>query len=158
MRRLVEGTAELIAAMTALDFSRRNELYEGLKKAAQPIVDSAQSKVNVRTGNLRASIGFIERRKKAYYKSVVLIGARSYGGWKGNHAHLVEFGTLPRQLKNIKMRGKNPDPEAGYRGFVAPGKFAFMEPAFKQNEPIVRANIDKLIKTMFKKELGKYTK
>ena len=156
MKEAVQGTAKLLQLMTRLDFSGRNELYEGLKKASQPIIDSAQAKVNVRTGNLRASIGFIERRKKPYYKSVVLIGPRTYSRWAGYHAHLVEYGTVKRSIKATKTRGEKLDPEFGNRGAVMPGKFAFMAPAFKETEPIVRNNINKLVKKLFDDQIKKH--
>jgi len=155
MKKQVEGTASIIQKLRSLNFSGSNELYEGLKQASQPIIDSAQSKINVRTGNLRASIGFIERRKTAYYKNVVLIGPRTYNRWAGYHAHLVEYGTVKRSIKETKLRGENPDPEFGNRGAVTPGKFAFMEPAFRETEPIVRNNINQLIKRLFDKRIKK---
>lgn len=155
MKRLVNGTAEIIQKLRSLNFSGSNDLYEGLKQASQPIIDSAQSKVNVRTGNLRASIGFIERRKTAYYKSVVLIGPRTYNRWAGFHAHLVEYGTVKRQIKETKTRGEKADPEFGNRGAVTPGKFAFMEPAFKETAPIVKNNVNQLVKKLFNERIKK---
>ena len=149
MKSTVQGTAEILRVFANMDFSKRNELYDGLKKAAQPIVDSARSKINSRTGNLRESVGFIERRKKAYYKSVVLIGPRTYNRYKGFHANLVEYGTQQRRIKATKTRGDKADPEFGNRGAVMPGKYAFMAPAFKETEGQVRNNIKLLVRKMF---------
>lgn len=47
-----------------------------------------------RTGNLDQSIGlkFIERKGVATY----IVGPRVKGRWKGQHGHLIEFGTRAR--------------------------------------------------------------
>lgn len=72
------------------------ELNKLLRKSAMIFVNAAQNKLqsggHVLSGNLVDSIGIIER-KKGRKLSRVIVGPRYYGGFKGQIAHIVEYGS-----------------------------------------------------------------
>lgn len=72
------------------------ELNKMLRRAAMVFVQAAQNKLisggHVLSGNLVDSIGIIER-KKGRKLNRVSVGPRYYGGFKGQIAHIVEFGS-----------------------------------------------------------------
>jgi hypothetical protein len=104
----------------------------------------AKSKIQDDTGNLRNSIGFINRSSRGKYPSTRLIGARVYGGFKGYHAHLLEYGTVKREYKS-KFSGKS-----HYTG-SGPAK-PFMRPAYDEGRaPFIEGvtkRVEKYIKEM----------
>lgn len=112
--------------------------YDAIKKSAQPIVNDAQAAINSRTGNLRASIGFIERNKR--YKSAVIIGPRTYGSWKGYHAYLIAGG-WKRQRYDGTVTIVPPNP--------------FLSRAFDKNQASVKANIQKELSALISKQFKK---
>jgi HK97 gp10 family phage protein len=151
---MVTGVNNLVNKLTDLTTSLDTKVYKIIKSNSQVIIDDAKQGVNVVTGNLRNSIGFIERNKR--YKNNVIIGTRNYGGWngKGYHAHLLEFGTKLRFIGEKTIRKGEVDKRAGYRGRLVPGKFAFMHQAFNNNKQAVGTGII----TDLKKEISKQLK
>lgn len=97
-----------------------------LELEGEIFVKLAKSKIQDNTGNLRNSIGFINRSSRGKYPSTRLIGARVYGGFKGYHAHLLEFGTANRDYKS-KKSGKSHFTGSG------PAK-PFMRPAYDEGK------------------------
>ena len=135
---MVEGLKNIARKFKQVTTSQEAQIYSIMRKAAEPIVTSAQSRVNSRTGNLRASIGFIERNRR--YKNMVLIGPRTYGGWKGQHAYLVG--------KGFKIER--------YDGGVTivPGN-NFMGYALAQNAEAVKAQIEKDVFKLIEQQIKK---
>ena len=111
-----------------------------IEQAGKVFIALAKSKIKVKTGNLRNSIGFIERDKSNYGKPLRLIGARVYKGFKGYHAHLIEEGTTDRSKErkvSVKPNGEKYAPNKG------PAK-PFMRPAFEQGKGVYTQIITKL--------------
>jgi hypothetical protein len=111
-----------------------------IEQAGKVFIALAKSKIKVKTGNLRNSIGFIQRDKSGYGKPFRLIGARVYGEFKGYHAHLIEEGTTDRskeRKKNVTANGTKYAPNVG------PAK-PFMRPAFEQGKTIYTQILTKL--------------
>jgi len=133
---MVSGLQNIISKLKALTTSQEAKVNAIVKNAAQPIINDAQSQINSRTGNLRASIGFIERNKR--YKSVVIIGPRTYGGWKGQHAYLIAGG-----WQRLKHDGSTT---------TVPGN-DFMAKAFNQNATSVKNSIEQQLTALLKKQL-----
>lgn len=78
--------------------------------AAKPLVAAAQSIAPIgKTGNLKKSIGAVKIAiSKANEIGTVHVGPRRKGGYRGNHGHLVEFGTAQRFHKSGKSVGVMP--------------------------------------------------
>lgn len=111
-----------------------------IEQAGKVFIALAKSKIRTKTGNLRNSIGFIQRDKSGYGKPMRLIGARIYGPYKGYHAHLIEEGTADRskeRKKSTKATGEKYAPNVG------PAK-PFMRPAFEQGKTIYTQILTKL--------------
>ena len=92
-----------------------------LKKAAAPLIKQAKeisSNADV-TGNLTRSIGAQANRKNRS----ITVGPRRGNGFKGYHAHLLEYGTAPHLIKT--KNGK----EREHPGSAA---FPFMRPAYDE--------------------------
>lgn len=112
--------------------------YDVIKQSAQPIVSDAQAGITSRTGNLRASIGFVERNKR--YKSAVIIGPRTYGSWKGYHAYLIAGG-WKRQRYDGSVTIVPPNP--------------FLARAFDKNKTTVKTSIEKGLSELITKQIKK---
>lgn len=89
-------------------------------KAAQPLIQRMKLQAPLgETMNLTNSIGAV---RESYGKSdtlgIVRVGARR-GRFKGNHAHLVEYGTARRANKNGANRGVMPRKPFTYPSWVA---------------------------------------
>ena len=93
----IKGMSPLNKLLDALPDVMAKRIDRGaLLKSAKPIVAQAKSNVNVKTGNLRKSIGAKKAEKRIERRGdiKVVIGARRQGKkFKGYHAHLVELGT-----------------------------------------------------------------
>lgn len=111
-----------------------------IEQAGKVFIALAKSKIRTKTGNLRESIGFIQRDKSGYGKSMRLIGARVYGPYKGYHAHLIEEGTADRSKERKKSTTAT---GAKYAPNVGPAR-PFMRPAFEQGKTIYTQIITKL--------------
>jgi HK97 gp10 family phage protein len=133
---MVKGLNNIVNRLKSLATSNEQQVYTVLKNSAQPIVTDAQSQIPVKTGNLRASVGFIERNKR--YKKAVIIGPRTYGGWKGYHAHLIAKG-----WKRQRYDGQTT---------IVPG-IDFMTNAFNRNATSVKNNIEQQLAALLKKQL-----
>jgi len=96
------GAKELEAALAQLPkATAKSVLRRALTSAAKPAAAQAQALApRGRTGNLQASIRISTRLNKRQGKLhdaqgvEVYIGAAAGKGAKGNHAHLLEFGTV----------------------------------------------------------------
>jgi hypothetical protein len=120
------------------------KLGDMIERAGQVFIALAKAKVNVNTGNLRESIGYIERDNRGSKLAFRMIGARVYGGFKGYHAHLLEEGTSNRNASRKKKRkltnkGRKLLPNIG------PEK-PFLQPAFDQGKTAFMASMEAQIK------------
>lgn len=111
-----------------------------IEQAGKVFIALAKSKIRTKTGNLRESIGFIQRDKSGYGKPMRLIGARIYGPYKGYHAHLIEEGTADRSKERKKSTTAT---GAKYAPNIGPAR-PFMRPAFEQGKTIYTQIITKL--------------
>lgn len=129
----VTGVKEIDAVLKGLPLQFQDRVLKAAHAdAAKPLITAAQGLAPVgKTGNLKRSIG-VERisLKKTNEVGLVRVGPRRRGGYKGFHAHLIEFGKTNRDGSKT-----NPKP--------------FMEPAFQQTKGTVENNIkDSLIKKL----------
>lgn len=135
---MVKGFDKIAAKLRNLANPIGAEVYRVIKESGQPIITDAQSSINSRTGNLRNSIGFIERSKK--YTKVGIIGPRTYGSWKGYHAHLIAKGWERKRY------------DGGLT--VVPGN-DFMAKAFNTNKTQVEQKMLKGLQDILKKQINK---
>ncbi|HEX9904628.1 MAG TPA: HK97-gp10 family putative phage morphogenesis protein [Propylenella sp.] len=90
----LEGAKELDEVLQKLPRgAQRLALVGALRAAAKPILAAARSKVAVRTGGLKKSLGVRVLRSRVH-QAAVAIGPRPGRG--GDHGILVEYGTVPR--------------------------------------------------------------
>lgn len=124
---VIQGYAELRDALKHLPDSMTHTIISGAyKKASESLIVSAQtylrSKTKTRTGNLVQSIGAVKMPiKKAKEVGETWVGPRRRGGYRGNHGHLIEFGTVDRYTKSGRYTGRSP-------------KLPYMEPAFNDKK------------------------
>jgi HK97 gp10 family phage protein len=134
----LQGFADLDKALQDIEkqATRKAVLRRALKKAAEPMVKLAQSRVPVDKGNLVGSIEIsakLDKRQAGLHKkqfrnnkaSVELFLGPSYTlGAGGRHGHLVEFGTSPHinggKFAGTSHPGTRPQP--------------FMRPAWDQDQ------------------------
>lgn len=125
----VQGLRELQAALAALPLEFNHKALQAAHaEAAIPLVNEAHLLAPVgKTGNLADSIG-VEKPslKRVNEIGQVNVGPRR-GRYKGNHAHLVEYGTGDR----------------GRTG-VMPAH-PFMKPAFEKEKDDVFKNINEIL-------------
>jgi len=123
----LSGAVELDRCLKGLPKVLQNNLLQNAHvAAAKPLVDAAKANAPLgETGNLKRSIG-VERISLSTSDGtgVVQVGPRRKGGYKGYHAHLVEYGK--------KNRG-----ERGDRSRAIP----FMQDAFGMTKREVEKNI-----------------
>lgn len=115
-------------------------------KAARPLVEKEKLLApEGPTGHLVDSIGAVRTSfKKASVLGEVNVGPRR-GRFKGNHGHLVEFGTRKRQTDSGANRG------------VMPSK-PFAKPAFDATKSIVEASIKVSIAQVMVRTMKRYAK
>ena len=112
-----------------------------IEQAGRIFITLAKAKINVKTGNLRNSIGFIERDNRGKGRAFRLIGARVYGPYKGFHAHLIEEGTAdrtPSRKKKVSATGEK------YGKNIGPAK-PFMRPAFEAGKTLYLSAMERLV-------------
>lgn len=112
-----------------------------IEQAGKIFITLAKAKINVKTGNLRNSIGFIERDNRGKGRAFRLIGARVYGPYKGFHAHLIEEGTAdrtPSRKKKVSANGQK------YGKNIGPAK-PFMRPAFEAGKTLYLSAMERLV-------------
>lgn len=144
----------------------REELDAILRKAAVVFVEAAQNKLisggHVLSGDLVDSVGIIER-KKGRKLSRVIVGPRYYGGYKGQIAHIVEYGSYisGERFRSIANKAGLTNRKIKQRLLkqastgVMPAA-PFMRPAFDENKQkvmdFVTKEITKLIIEKAKKQ------
>lgn len=131
----VSGIKEIQDVFNALPkVYQENVLYQAHAAAAKPLVEKEKLLApEGPTGRTIDSIGVI-RNKRAGDLGAVQVGPRRSKRYRGNAAHLIEFGTKPRSTKG---RGKYK--VAANRG-VMPAK-PFVKPAFDATQAEVVSRI-----------------
>ena len=126
-----QGIDELGAVLDGLPGKFGDQVVDGiLRKAAGPLVRQAKalsSNADV-TGETTKSIGIIANRRT----NTITVGPRRGNGFKGYHAHLLEYGTAPHIIA-AKAAGGLLRWAGGAATHVShPGSAAqpFMRPAF----------------------------
>jgi HK97 gp10 family phage protein len=126
-----EGIEELGEVLAGLPGRFGDQVVDKiLRKAAQPMLRRAKelsSNADV-TGDTTKSIGIIANRKNNSIK----LGPRRGNGFKGYHAHLLEYGTAPHIIKAKAADGLLVWAGGAAREVQHPGIAAqpFMRPAF----------------------------
>ena len=115
-------------------------------RAAKPLVEKEKlTAPEGPTGNLVDSIGSVRTSfKRANVIGEVKVGPRG-GRFKGNHGHLVEFGTAPRENKKGANRGVMP-------------KQPFAKPSFDQTKDRVEGAIAQEIAKVMVRTMKRYAK
>jgi len=86
----------------SMDFKQRRAVFmSAYRKAAKPLVQETKQNLKSRRkskaagSNLNKSIGVKAKSKQV----MLLVGARTYGNFKGFHGHLLNYGTQERFRK-----------------------------------------------------------
>lgn len=125
-----------------------------LRKAASPMLKRAKelsSNADV-SGDTTKSIGIIANRKS----NTIKLGPRRGNGFKGHHAHLLEYGTAPHIIKAKAAGGLLHFAGTYVTEVQHPGIAAqpFMRPAFDQTNgqvvDSIKAQCAEIIATGFK--------
>lgn len=132
----VLGLKELQDVFTALPkVYQENVLYQANRAAAKPLIEKEKLLApEGPTGRTIDSIGVI-RNKVNRGLGGVIVGPRRSKRYRGNAAHLIEFGTKPRATKG---RGKY---KASANRGIMPGT-PFVKPAFEATKDQVVARIN----------------
>lgn len=127
----IKGIDELNQVLAGFDSKfGAQQLDKILRKAAAPMVREAKrlsSNADV-TGDTTKSIGIIANRKAGS----ITVGPRRGNGFKGYHAHLLEYGTAPHIIKAKAAGGLLRWAGGAATQVQHPGSAAqpFMRPAF----------------------------
>lgn len=132
----ISGIRELQDVFNALPkVFQENVLYQAHRAAAKPLIEKEKLLApEGPTGRTIDSIGVI--RDKGHGRNIgnVIVGPRRSKRYRGNAAHLIEFGTKPR-----KTNGRGKYKVAANRG-VMPAT-PFVQPAFDATKSQVIENI-----------------
>jgi HK97 gp10 family phage protein len=150
----IKGDKELQRTFKSLEKFLNHKDHGAINlDAAKPLIEKEKLLApEGPTGNLVDSIGGIKvTQKKAVEIGEVHVGPRLRRPYRGQHGHLVEFGTKKRVLKG---RGKYP---AGTSRGLMPAK-PFVKPALSQTKDLVLSRVQnstaKRIVLKMKRELG----
>lgn len=160
----VKGIKGLEQLLKGYDNAFNQKVIEGtFRQAAKPLVEKAKLLApEGPTGNLVDSIGTFASRsrdRKAKEKAGIWVGPRIKGGYRGYHAHLVEFGTEDREIKTQKTivfsrNGVNVVVRTVRRGRM-PAK-PFMVPAFLKTKDQIDRGVQEGFEKIFKRRFNKY--
>jgi HK97 gp10 family phage protein len=127
----IKGIDELDQVLAGFDDKFGAKVLDGiLRKAAAPMVREAKrlsSNADV-TGDTTKSIGIVANRQN----NSITVGPRRGNGFKGYHAHLLEYGTAPHLIKAKAEAGLLRWAGGAATQVQHPGSAAqpFMRPAF----------------------------
>ena len=133
----IKGINEIKDVLAGLPDKFGNKVVEDvLNKAAKPLIREAKQNASHSdvTGNLSKSIGAIKNKQEGQTVGIT-VGPRRSKGYKGHHAHLVEYGTAPRQVKKKQVLAGN-------------GKFWGKSVASSPAQPFLRPAYDSKIDTV----------
>ena len=122
-----------------------------LRLGAKPILEQAQNLVpEGRTGKLADSLAIANVKSTRPEVTVYARRKKGFGGW---HAHLVELGTKPHDIKNAIIKGKFypliHHPGTAPKPFLRPAFLSKKEEALK----VIFGSITGEIVKKFKKEM-----
>lgn len=91
----IKGAEELEKALQQLPYKFRKSIAKkAIRAGANVLLQKAREYVPVGpTGNLKKSLGLVAR-SRAQGDAVISVATRITKGFKGYHAHLLEFGTV----------------------------------------------------------------
>lgn len=127
----LSGNRELDELLKGLPLQYTHKVMsEAHAAAAKPLIERAKMLSPYRTGNLERSLGTEKTTNLNKVSNIgeVIAGPRRSKRYKGQIAHIVEFGTNVRRNRKGANRG-------------AVKKTPFMGPAFDQTKDIVERNI-----------------
>lgn len=102
------GFAEIDRVIKQLPHQLTHTLMQQIHaRAVQPYVKAVYFSAPLRTGRLAQSIGVVRPGRTRATLGAVIAGPRRSRRYKGQHAHLVEFGTARRSYKGAN-RGRMP--------------------------------------------------
>lgn len=148
----LKGQKAILDALAALPKEMSHKVFsDAHAMAARPLVQKEKLLApEGPTGHLVDSIAAQKfPLKRANALGEVQIGARR-GRYKGYAAHLVEFGTVER---NVKGRGKY---RSGYRGRAR--KKPFAAPAFQATKAEIEISIYKSLSRVINRTMRRYIK
>ena len=117
---------------------------DALKAGAKPILAEAKMLVPVKSGKLRDSL-VIQPQKAGRLSVVKVLASKKKGGY---HAHLIELGTQPHTIENVKIGG------VFYKEVKHPGsqKKPFLRPALlTKKEETIKIFAEQLLKLTLKR-------
>lgn len=147
----IKGVGELKKGLSELDSKlRKTILIKAFNKAADPIIESAKQKAWTHqiTGRLVRSLG--TKADRANDLPMLILGARMFGKFKGNYAHLLENGTIKRYYRTKKGKLKSTGRVNGIK---------YWDNSINENETNLQENLptyiinemDKALKRMIKR-------
>lgn len=153
MKLSLVGVEQVKELLNGLPLSVQHRVMLGVHhQAAKPLVEDIRQHTpvsrksrnlrgkRITPGGLKKSIGSasLGSPKRTGEIGAVMVGARVRSGYRGYHAHLVEFGTKPRNPGGwyAKFRGAHKT--------VMP-KQPFIEPSFNRTKGRVAANMQQAI-------------
>jgi HK97 gp10 family phage protein len=151
-RAELHGAKELEAALNALPKRiGKAAVRRALLKAGKPIAADAAARVAVRSGKLkrtiRVSTQLSKRQRRGRARGAVKGRVDVYiGAGPSRHAHLVEFGTAPRQQRNGKQVGA-----VAAQPFMRPAWEAGKGRALNSFSKMLWEEIEKAVKRLAKK-------
>lgn len=143
----IEGLEDLEKNLERLSKSAgKGVLRRSLRKAAEPMADIMRSKAPKKTGALAQSIAIsskLNKRQSGIHRkmfkddrqAVELFLGPAYGPGKGNHGHLLEFGTKPHFNKGLFAGSRHPG--------TAPQPF--VRPAWDQDRADMLDRLSKIL-------------
>lgn len=143
----ITGAKEIDAVLKAMPKELTHKVLGAAHaNAAKPLVEKEKLLApEGPTGHLVDSIGVVKTTfKKANTIGEVKVGPRT-GRFKGNHGHLVEFGTKPRRTKSGANRGIMP-------------AHPFAKPAFDQTKGQVEGGIAQAVGKVVLRTMKRYIK
>lgn len=150
----IQGLRELQSQLKQVpEKIKKNELYRILRNVTGPVEDAMKHEVaqiqekafsegRPTTGNLYDAIGRIRGKSQEFIN--VQVAPRAKRGFKGGHAHLVNFGTKVRSNRKGANRGaarENNFSERAYRKTRAAVTAEMEKQVAKSTERLMKQNI-----------------
>lgn len=142
---------------------QRKVIEDIFRAAAKPLIQKARQKAPDDEGDLVKSLGTFTSRSQdrgIAIKGAIWAGPRTRGGFKGFHAHLIEFGTKERKPKGeafaiFEYKGSI---VYGAKRAKALSPKPFMQPAYNE----AKSEMERIIKEdsakILQKNFNKYRK
>lgn len=146
----IKGVEALKQGLRNLDSKlRKTILMKSFNKAAKPIIESAKNKIWMHqiTGRVFRSLG--TKAAKLKDLPMLLLGARTFGRFKGSYAHLLENGTVNRYYTTKNGIRKSTGKTRGIK---------FWENSINENQQTLQENLPNFIVLELEKEVNRIVK